>query len=292
MNTKTRGDVLAERIDWILETPDEHYHSRIKRALAEYRTPWTLGRSVNGFTLGEGQEWHREDFTEDMLPDGWRPLLMGEKDQPDDEELDGESWKNTLEIYKEQAGEWRTNAADPHSRTRRPIPAAEKKPMLTPEQVADGWIEWHGGECPVWGGSAPQYMLRDTPGKFFDRLAASELRWSHTLSQGDIIAYRPDPYAALKKAHADGKVIHLAPSLYLVKPQPVMVELGLEDNILGLPCRRIGGTIRFLITTQTDAGIVGRDEHFSYGEAKEQLEISRDGGKTWDKCERPQEGGK
>jgi len=41
--------------------------------------PGTLGRSVNGYTLADGQEWHRTDWTQDMLPDGYRPRLVDER---------------------------------------------------------------------------------------------------------------------------------------------------------------------------------------------------------------------
>lgn len=41
-------------------------------------TPRTLGRTVNGHTLAPGQGWHRKDWTQEMLPEGWRPLIKGE----------------------------------------------------------------------------------------------------------------------------------------------------------------------------------------------------------------------
>jgi hypothetical protein len=126
MNTKTRGDVLAERIDWILETPDEHYHSRIKRALAEYRTQWTLGRTVNGFTLGEGQEWHRTDWTEDMLPEGWRPRLVGEGHARDFDCKHDEGEHSTWGTWHEPGNF--TDEGEFFFRTLRPIPATEPKP--------------------------------------------------------------------------------------------------------------------------------------------------------------------
>jgi len=47
----------------------------------DYRIkPWTLSRHLPGFrALEPGEEWHRNDFTEEMLPEGWRPLLLGEQ---------------------------------------------------------------------------------------------------------------------------------------------------------------------------------------------------------------------
>jgi hypothetical protein len=56
--------------------------------------PWKLTREIPGFRpLRDGEEWHREDWTEEMLPEGWRPLLKGERAQPDDEYLTGDVWR-------------------------------------------------------------------------------------------------------------------------------------------------------------------------------------------------------
>jgi hypothetical protein len=42
-------------------------------------------RHIPGFRpLVPGEAWHRTDFTPDMLPEGWRPLLLGEKEQSGD----------------------------------------------------------------------------------------------------------------------------------------------------------------------------------------------------------------
>ena len=56
---KTKGDILAERIEDAINNLGgyESPISLCRKALADYRAPeWTLGRSVNGFTLAEGQE--------------------------------------------------------------------------------------------------------------------------------------------------------------------------------------------------------------------------------------------
>lgn len=79
-------------------------------------------------------------------------------------------------------------------------------PILTPEQIAAGWVEWRGGECPVWGGSKPRVMLRN--GSISDgTVVASAWFWGIREVDGAIIAYLPDPYEALKKAKSEGKVI-------------------------------------------------------------------------------------
>ena len=53
----------------------------------------------------------------------------------------------------------------------------------------DGWIEWHGGECPV----PPETLIerKYLDGGICDAPArASIFRWKHTGQGGDIIAYR------------------------------------------------------------------------------------------------------
>ena len=65
-----------------------------------------------------GRQWHRTDWTADMLPDGWRPLLAGEaithKEQCRSQRI-GAEW-----------GPWMTDGIgrkeDFHFRTRRPLP--------------------------------------------------------------------------------------------------------------------------------------------------------------------------
>lgn len=87
-----------------------------------------------------GRKWHRDDWTQDMLPDGWRPLLLGEKAEQGDEiyPLAGnDDWK----------GKWQTDvswwAAASESmfptRTRRPLPES-----VIP--IPEGWRELRDDE--------------------------------------------------------------------------------------------------------------------------------------------------
>lgn len=55
------------------------------------------------------------------------------------------------------------------------------------EKLADGWIEWHGGECPVDGCVKVEYRLRDGD---TSNEPASCLAWEHEGECYDIIAYR------------------------------------------------------------------------------------------------------
>ena len=174
-------------------------------------------------------------------------------------------------------------------------------PVLTPAQIADGWIEWHGGDCPVWGGSKPKFMMRDRA-EWNDE-SASNLRWDHRGNDGDIIAYRPDPYEALKKAHSEGKVIEVCdsrieiwiaeenpcfdstPDRYRIKPSPIMVPLGPEDVPPGSAIRVIGSDNWRMVLGNYE-GVLTYNAKYSYEDLQQHYEISRDGGKTWQKCEK------
>ena len=220
---KTRGDILAEQIEEIIDNPNaEPFHSRMRKALDDYRAP---------------------------------------------------------------------------------------ESVLTPAQIADGWIEWHGGECPVWGGSTPTVMYRD---KETYSPVAGNVRWRHIGLDGDIIAYRPDPYEALKKAHSEGKVIQsdndgewrdlrgsimwsMAPAFYRIKPSPVMVPLGPEDVPPGSVVRHKnwGNNVSWCIVEGVGKNALSYGSQLGHGwtrewiDLKEQgFEISRDGGKTWQRCEK------
>ena len=62
---------------WVVDRTGVFNHSPDR-----YRVkPWELSRHLPGFRpLEPGEEWHRGDFTEGMLPEGWRPLLLGESE--------------------------------------------------------------------------------------------------------------------------------------------------------------------------------------------------------------------
>jgi hypothetical protein len=83
----------------------------------------------------EGRQWHRTDWTREMLPEGYRPLMEGEAEHAGDElALDGEGW-----VSIDICGPFRCPA---HSvRTRRPLPPALRqwsKPEDVPGPVC--WI--------------------------------------------------------------------------------------------------------------------------------------------------------
>lgn len=68
--------------------------------------------------------------------------------------------------------------------------------MLTPEQIADGWIAHDGGDCPVPLDSRPAVLFRD--GEIINGRKAENWVWEHKafpirLTHVHIIAYRPKP---------------------------------------------------------------------------------------------------
>jgi len=86
--------------------------------------PFTLGNSINGHTLGEGEQWHRVDgWTAEMLPAPYRPLIIGE------ELVLGEPLRygnGTKDVVKGIAGETPAEHAQCHFTTTRPLPSALK----------------------------------------------------------------------------------------------------------------------------------------------------------------------
>ena len=72
----------------------------------------------------EGYEWHRADWTEEMLPDGWRPLLLGEYLTNGDELVGVRGWEPAKGLLGNTAS---------RMRTRRPLPLP--KPQLREVQL-------------------------------------------------------------------------------------------------------------------------------------------------------------
>ena len=60
--------------------------------------------------------------------------------------------------------------------------------IIGTEPDADGWIEWHGGECPVSGDAIVDAKTRC--GARLSQVECALLAWDHLGMAGDIIAYR------------------------------------------------------------------------------------------------------
>ncbi len=85
--------------------------------------PWKLPESP------EGRAWHRTDWSKDMLPEGYRPLLLGEERQIDDEML--ARFTGLWTMCREVGEDCRTGPVGPGNtffRTKRPLPEPEKAP--------------------------------------------------------------------------------------------------------------------------------------------------------------------
>lgn len=67
-----------------------------------------------------GQQWHRDDWTQDMLPEGYRPLLLGEDMQIGDERYFNGKW----ETKTTNCGWVFENADEYH------VPGRTSRPML------------------------------------------------------------------------------------------------------------------------------------------------------------------
>ena len=119
--------------------------------------------------LPAGMEYHRTDWTQDMLPDGYRPLLLGEVNVPgvDERECGGMRSGEWLPLSSVEA----SASHHPHLRTARPLPvkpdpfAAEKAAFAagkTIQYYSKSILEWL--DCypcpPSW---APDYAYRVKP---------------------------------------------------------------------------------------------------------------------------------
>lgn len=107
------------------ETSLQAYRTRLSREdLAKLDAPaWQLP------VPPAGQRWHRVDFTEADLPEGWRPLLWDEDVEKGDEWECGDSETGWAVQIQKQAGLLGDGQWQKH-RTRRPLPSPE--PIVTP----------------------------------------------------------------------------------------------------------------------------------------------------------------
>lgn len=74
-----------------------------------------------------------------------------------------------------------------HSSTEGHVTRAQYEAALAKN---DGWIEWHGGECPVDSDAIVEVRYRKTNPYQYNNDRAGDFYWAHTGSSCDIIAYR------------------------------------------------------------------------------------------------------
>src|SRR5687767_13645479 len=78
------------------ESPSLHPISPMNTTPEQLDAPsdsWALTRQIEGFKpLHESQQWHRADWTQSMLPEGWRPHILGEQEKEGDEYFAAGRW--------------------------------------------------------------------------------------------------------------------------------------------------------------------------------------------------------
>lgn len=88
----------------------------------------------------------------------------------------------------------------------------------------NGWIDWHGGECPVDSDAIVEVKFRKPCPLHFSNDRAGDFVWSHHGSNGDIIAYRLVDKNELETACIDVQ-------RDAVKPSDAQLEDDLNDCI-------------------------------------------------------------
>jgi uncharacterized protein YodC (DUF2158 family) len=151
---------------WDSEAPERLAIARaFLAALSKPTTPWTLP------TPPTGHRWHREDWTQGMLPDGYRPLLKDEPWLHGDEILRYNEWQVAGQHEDDAIGS-PTTKYKCHCRTRRSLPAqVNAKPMESwanadnakafEQFQAEIEAVWEGK--PIDGPQAAQYYMPKLP---------------------------------------------------------------------------------------------------------------------------------
>lgn len=142
----------------------------------------------------EGKEWHRKYWTQDMLPEGYRPLLLGEREQPDDEHKCPEcEWTRSGNDHQDK---WlleneclATETWIPH-RTRRPLPSSPEnwsRPEHVPGPVC--WIErsMNGWPCLVTEVQDKGVVIGSGPGFLLTWEHMKDCLWSPTRAKGSFL---------------------------------------------------------------------------------------------------------
>lgn len=108
--------------------------------------PWSLPPPP------DGMKWHRDDWTEEMLPEGWRPHLLGEVDNGDEEFLSSGEWRKGY--YGSSVP---TEASDIHCRTKAPLPQLDPYAELKAAHAAGKVIQCRINELDTWDDSSPSW---------------------------------------------------------------------------------------------------------------------------------------
>jgi hypothetical protein len=99
--------------------------------------PWSLPPPP------DGMKWHRDDWTEEMLPEGYRPLLEGERIQSGDE---GIASGVGFSLIRTCVG----NLPGFQARTKRPLPQPDPYAELKAAHAAGKVIQFNPGDSLGW----------------------------------------------------------------------------------------------------------------------------------------------
>lgn len=70
-------------------------------------------------------------------------------------------------------------------------------------EASEGWIEWHGGECPVDSDAIVEVKFRWHNPRQYNNDRAGDFYWAHTGGNADIIAYRLHDQSINSRANDD-----------------------------------------------------------------------------------------
>jgi hypothetical protein len=227
---KTEGELLK------LET-----HNRTMNTTTKYPP-----RHIPGFRpLVPGEAWHRTDFTPDMLPEGWRPLLLGEYIV----QGDAFYWQTCWRFVKEDFMPAQTGHC--LNRTRRPLPP----PPPTFEHDGKVWNSHVPGDpCPV------HYMKTvEVMGADYDE----EQGFSDEFHWPAVIGYRIPDEPANDTAKLRERIAYLETRLEEVKDELFKQDKELATALTPRPIAEAGGVkegfvrIFFSIAEQGIMGLSG-----------------------------------
>jgi len=99
----------------------------------------TTHLAKSGFALGKGQLWHRDDFTEEMLLPGMRPLLLRERFMYGDQIWRKVGWAKMGDESDDSVGSL-VQATHYHTRTTRPLPPAPATAKKSLQNIVQGIV--------------------------------------------------------------------------------------------------------------------------------------------------------
>lgn len=120
--------------------------------------------------------------------------------------------------------------------------------------ASEGWIDWHGGECPVDSDAIVEVKYRKPSPYQFNNDRAGDFNWSHDGFGGDIIAYRLQQHGTDSRANDDSMEQDLNECIGQGVDMPEWNGDGLPP--VGIKCEHCpGGTTQHEWEVVTVAGV-------------------------------------